>query len=85
MNDLKCFYADAQVSLFSKVEENLPQYRDGGFDYLLTVNQNTMDIGIKADLTPLNELIMDNSIDSEIENSLLVWKALQGIPASLAT
>lgn len=85
MNNLKCLYSEALTNLLDGIEENTPYYKENGFQYLLNLKQNTMEIGLKADLTPLNDLIMDNAQESEVENSLLVWKSLQGIPASLAT
>jgi hypothetical protein len=85
MDNLKCLYSEAQSKLYRDIEGNNHYYKESGFDYLLTSKQNTMEIGLKADLAPLNELIMENTKESEVENSLLVWRALQGIPASLAT
>ena len=85
MNELRCLTSEAQNKLQKGIEENLILYKEAGFDYLMSFKQNTMDIGLKADLSPLNQLIKENPKENEVENSLLVWDALKTIPASLAT
>jgi len=85
MNELRCLTSEAQDKLQDEIEENLALYKEIGFDYLMSFKPNTMDIGLKADLSPLNQLIIENPKENEVENSLLVWRALKNIPASLAT
>jgi len=85
MNELRCLTSEAQDKLQDEIEENLTLYKETGFDYLMSFKPNTMDIGLKADLSPLNQLIIENPKENEVENSLLVWRALKDIPASLAT
>jgi hypothetical protein len=85
MNNILCFSSVTHNKLYNEIESNILRYKDTGFKELLSSNQSTITIGIKSDLSPLEDLICNNDIESEVENSLLVWRALQNIPASLAT
>ena len=87
MSNSKLRYLSEQAAetLWEGVEENLTRYTNGDFADLFEVPgwQIPFDT-LEVDLEPLKELHHDKSPKAEVENSLLVWKALYSLSPSLA-
>ena len=86
MSRAKLTYLGAKTlnSLYGGILENVERYKTGDFEDL--VEQGGWDIGlsVEVDLAVLSELNASGGADAEIDNSLLVWKALHEMTPALA-
>jgi hypothetical protein len=71
-------------TLRAKVPENAARYRSGNFLDLMQEGEWAVELQLEADLSALKDLDPSGRPEAEIGNSLLVWKALQHLPSSLA-
>jgi hypothetical protein len=71
-------------SLKENIENNLEKYRTGDFDYLAEGENNWGKLNLDYDPHPLETLIPKNHSQSEIHNSLAVWRSLSGLTPDLA-
>lgn len=71
-------------SLRGKIADNVERYCTGDFSDLMTDGEWAVELQLEADLAPLLDLDSSGKPDAEIGNSLLVWKSLSHLPASLA-
>lgn len=70
--------------LHQTISENLFRYRSGNFFDLAEGGGWAAELSLTMDKTPLSELEHSNKPEAELENSLLVWKALGNLPPSVA-
>lgn len=82
----KLLYVGEQVAadLRGSVTENLDRYRNGDFLDLESAGNWRIPLSVDADLSELSQLGTDGSPASEIENSLIVGRALAHISPSIA-
>jgi len=87
MADESLKYLSRQVAenLLLSVDKNIDRYREGDFQDLCDQGGWSIELTQKADLTPLKELVLRKDADAEIENSILVWRALSNISPALAS
>jgi hypothetical protein len=71
-------------TLRSRISDNAARYRSGDFSDLMNDGEWGVELQLEADLSMLNDLDASGKPEAEIGNSLLVWKALQHLPPSLA-
>jgi hypothetical protein len=82
----KLRYVSTRVEerLRSSVRENLTRYLETGFGDLASSEGWAIPLTVKVDLEPLKLLRADVNPESEVLNSLLMWKALSHLTPSLA-
>lgn len=71
--------------LTQSVPQNLHRYKGSGFSDLVAKGNWSIESSLEIDLTPLSELDPAGTPESEVKNSLLVWKVLHGLSPSLAS
>lgn len=79
-------YLSQQASdyLYDSIKNNLDLYKNGDFQELADGVGKSIDLSVNADLSPLKGLVAKNDTESEIQNSMLVWNALNMLNPSLA-
>lgn len=82
----KLRYVSTRVDeeLRSSVRQNLERYLETGFADLASTEGWAIPLSIDVDLEPLRRLKVDEGAESEVLNSLLVWKTLSHLTPSLA-
>jgi hypothetical protein len=72
-------------ALWNDVDANIERYRSGDFsDLSVQYGWNSV-LSEEMDPAPFSLLVGEKGVDAEVNNALLVWKALGHVPASLAT
>lgn len=84
MKRLKYISNSTVESLRLAVANNVERYHSGNFQDLMTEGEWAVELQLEADLKPLSDLESSGKPEAEIRNSLLVWRALSHLPASLA-
>lgn len=84
-NNIKYFSTQVIDELYASISDNLDRYEDGDFLDLDTRPSWALKMSMKADLSPLKELVMERGADADIENSKLVWRALNTLKPALAS
>ena len=72
-------------SLLSSIQQNLERYVSGDFSDMASGGGWSAELSVKMDPAPLRDLDSSNNAAAEYENSLLVWRSLRELPASVAT
>lgn len=72
-------------SLLASIPDNVDRYVSGDFDDLASGGGWSAELLVKMDPAPLRDLDPTNNAAAEYENSLLVWRSLGDLPASVAT
>lgn len=72
-------------SLASSIPENIERYTSSDFLDLAEGGGWSAELTVKMDSAPLRDLNPSNNASAEFENSLLVWRSLGELPASVAT
>ncbi|MBJ6984335.1 DUF6339 family protein [Luteimonas sp. MC1750] len=82
----KLMYVGQQTADFlaDNVEEHLERYLEGSFEDLEATGDWRIPLSISADLGLLSELISDRGHEAEVDNSLIVGRALSQLTPSLA-
>lgn len=82
----KLLYIGQQTADFlaDNVEEHLDRYLESGFEDLEASGDWRIPLSVDVDLKPLGELIPDKGRDAEVQNSMLVGRALASLTPSLA-
>lgn len=70
--------------LYAGILENIERYRSAGFEDLVEDGGWDIHLSVEIDLDPLQELDPAGTPEAEIENSLLVWRALHELTPALA-
>ena len=70
--------------LYAGILENIDRYRDGDFQDLAESGGWDIRLSVEVDLDPLEDLDPSGTPEAEIENSLLVWRALHELTPALA-
>lgn len=81
---LKYLSLQTADNLRDSVRENLQRYTSGDFTDLVEKGGWSIDLSLRVDLDPLRDLAKAKDADAEIENTILVWRALSSLPPSLA-
>ncbi len=63
---------------------NLDRYREGDFSDLVSLGGWSIKLSVDIDMDPLLDLDPSKTREAEIDNSLLVWKALHNMTPALA-
>lgn len=82
----KLLYVGQQTADFlaDNVEEHLDRYLESGFEDLEASGDWRIPLSVDIDLKPLEDLIPDKGRDAEVQNSMLVGRALASLTPSLA-
>lgn len=70
--------------LSDNIQEHLERYTESGFEDLESGGDWRIPLSVDVDLKPLKELIPDKGRDAEVQNSMLVGRALASLTPSLA-
>lgn len=70
--------------LYAGILENIGRYRDGDFQDLAESGGWDIRLSVEVDLDPLEDLDPSGTPEAEVENSLLVWRALHELTPALA-
>ena len=84
MMRLNYFSAKAIETLRASIQANLKNYTSEGFDEFVDEPDWTVSLSLEVDLGPLGDLDPSGTPQAEIENSILVWRALSAVKPSLA-
>jgi hypothetical protein len=87
VNSEKLIYLSEKkaAELKSSILENIDLYKNDGFIDQKDESGWKIELDLKADLSPLQDLVGKPGNDAEVANSLSVWQALHEVPASFAT
>lgn len=85
LEPLKYLSESRLAELRSKIPENYERYTAGDFLDLSAENGWSIELGLKVDLDLLKTLSPEGGADSEVRNSLLVWRTLSNLSPALAT
>ena len=83
-NNIEYFSMPVIDKLYGSISSNLERYTHGDFLDLNISSGWALKMSMKADLSPLKELILEKGADADIENSKLVWRALNTLKPALA-
>lgn len=81
---LRYLSVDAFESLNGRITDHLEQYVSGDFQNLMQKGGWDLPLSVYGDLDYLSELKAEASAKSDLENSILVWKALSALTPALA-
>lgn len=81
---LKYLATKTLKNLRSNVMKNVDRYRAGSFDDLISMGGWNIELSIEIDLEFIASLDPSGTPSAEVENSLLVWKALFEMTPALA-
>jgi hypothetical protein len=73
------------VNLYDNVDENIDRYRNEGFQDLSSGHGWSIPAEVSVDYDLLEGLVEETGKEHEINNSLLVWRALHAMSPALAT
>jgi hypothetical protein len=79
-------YLEAKTieDLYSGILENITKYRDGNFDDMVTSGGWGCNLSMDYEKSYFQELDSSNNPEAEVENSLLIWRALNGLTPAMA-
>lgn len=79
------YLSEATINdLHINISKNLERYKNGDFDDYVEAGGWDINLSLKVDFSPLENLDAGGGADSEVRNSLLVWNSLHGMSSSLA-
>jgi hypothetical protein len=81
---LKCLSEKSANDLYNDIDVNVERYKGGNFDDLSKEYGWSVELQVNANLDALKDLDPSSGKDSEVKNSLLVWRALNELTPGLA-
>lgn len=81
---LKYLSEKVAADLLACIGMNIDRYRDGDFQDLVEEGGWSIELKFEGDLDSLRNLVGETGSEAEINNSLLVWRALSHMTPSLA-
>ena len=80
------YLSEAKLSeLRTNISSNYERYTAGDFLDLANENGWSIELGLKVDLDQLKDLNPASGADSEVNNSMLVWRTFKGLSPALAS
>jgi hypothetical protein len=81
----KCSHPKLLLQVREKVCQNYDRYTKGDFLDLSEDNGWSIELGLKVDLNQLKGLDPEGGAESEVKNSMLVWRTFGGLSPALDT
>lgn len=81
---MRLFKAATVKELIDHISENLDIYRSGAFDYLKVDSTNYFEISLDADEDKLSLIDCEGNDDKEVENCIVMYKAMGDLTNYLA-
>lgn len=84
IDNLKYLSEATITDLHSNISKNKERYLNGDFIDCMEAGGWGINLSLKVDLSPLEDLDAGRGADAELKNSLLVWNSLHALSPSLA-
>ena len=82
--EVRLLRSGKEKELLDTIEENLENYRQGNFSYLLSDSSLFINTKITVKESELQKLDCDENDDNEVENCILIYNAFDGLTHYLA-